>query len=116
MLDLPARHNCRMMKLRLAERPTANPLREQPLFARNRRQTGVQGAPVGHSRAVDIVEIERASGRTAILPVESAELCFGTGEIVVQIDEEGRDALAELLDVRCMPRQARIQKGAAHRA
>src|ERR1051325_1837376 len=72
----------------------ADPLRQQPFLARGGRQTRMQRTAVRRAGRLDIAKEQRAALGAAVTPVQQGKFRLRALERVVQVDQEGGDALA----------------------
>src|SRR5579859_1501456 len=72
----------------------ADPLRQQPLLAGNRRQTGMQSLTIWGAGRAHIAKQKPVSRPAPVAPSQFFESRLAAFEFVVQVDQECRGALA----------------------
>ena len=91
-------------------RELANPLREDPFFARCRRQARVHRVVIRSASRVDVREQERVTLRTKVRQPDAGKSRFSPRKIVIEINQKRVSALAALREFSCECRFRRIEK------
>src|SRR5262245_57679633 len=82
-----------------SDRAAPYPLREDPFFATRRRPTGVNRVLVGPSTGVDVEKQQRIAAHALVAQTDPRKFGLATVVVVVQVDQERRDALPAALDL-----------------
>src|SRR3954452_25584662 len=87
-----------------------DPLRKDPLLPRRRRQARMQGQWIGTAVAGHIGEEEGVALVRLKVEPEFGKARLAAAVTLVEIDQEGRDALAEARQILAVGRICRIEK------
>src|SRR5262245_16162068 len=86
----------------------AHPLGQHPLHAAGGRKAGMQRVVVERTRRLDVGEQQGISTRALVAQTDARKVRLAARVVVVEVDEQGRDALPVALDLLPQSRRGRF--------